>query len=60
MYLSMYVPMHALYFSNVLHIYVVAIVQEGPGTVIVHPAGQDVELLCGVAIPGAVNMDNSF
>ena len=46
--------MHALYFSNVLRIYVVAIAQEGPGTVIVHPAGQDVELLCGVAIPGAV------
>ena len=48
----MYVPMHAPYFSNVLHIYVVAIAQEGPGTVIVHPAGQDVELLCSVAIPG--------
>ena len=28
--------------------------QEGPGTVIVHPAGQDVELLCSVAIPGTV------
>ena len=26
--------------------------QEGPGIVIVHPAGQDVELLCSVAIPG--------
>ena len=56
----MYIPMHALCFSNVLHMYVVAIAQEGPGTVIVHPAGQDVELLCDVAIPGAVNMDNSF
>ena len=28
--------------------------QEGPGTVIVHPAGQDIELLCSVAIPGRV------
>ena len=28
--------------------------QEGPGIVIVHPAGQDVELLCSVAIPGRV------
>ena len=28
--------------------------QEGPGTVIVHPAGQDVELLCSVAMPGRV------
>ena len=28
--------------------------QEGPGIVIVHPAGQDVELLCDVAIPGTV------
>ena len=26
--------------------------QEGPGTVIVRPAGQDVELLCSVATPG--------
>ena len=26
--------------------------QEGPGTVIVRPAGQDVELLCSVSIPG--------
>ena len=25
---------------------------KGPGTVIVQPAGQDVELLCSVAIPG--------
>ena len=49
----MYVSMHALYFTYVLHIYVVAIAQEGPGIVIVHPAGQDVELPCSVAIPGA-------
>ena len=28
--------------------------QEGPGTVIVHPAGQDVEQLCSLAIPGRV------
>ena len=28
--------------------------QEDLGTVIVYPAGQDVELLCGVAIPGTV------
>ena len=28
--------------------------QEGPGIVIVHPAGQDVELLCCVAIPETV------
>ena len=28
--------------------------QEGPGIVIVRPAGQDVELLCSVAKPGAV------
>ena len=34
----------------------VVIAQEakGPGIVIVHPAGQDVELLCSVATPGAV------
>ena len=34
----------------------VVIAQEakGPGTVVVHPAGPDVELLCSVAIPGAV------
>ena len=30
--------------------------QEGPGTVILHPAGQDVELLCGVAIPGTMQV----
>ena len=28
--------------------------QEGPGIVIVRPAGQDVELLCSVAKPGTV------
>ena len=28
--------------------------QEGPGIVIVRPAGQDVELLCSVAQPGTV------
>ena len=27
---------------------------KGPGTVIVQPAGQDVELLCSVTIPGTV------
>ena len=57
MYLCMYVQyvcMHKLHFCNILHI-IIGITQEakGPGAVIVHPAGQDVELLCNVSIPGA-------
>ena len=31
-----------------MFIYFTVTAQEGPGTVIVHPAGQDVELLCTV------------
>ena len=34
--------------------------QEGPGTVIVHPAGQDVELLCSVAMPGTAQAGISW
>ena len=33
---------------------------KGPGTVIAYPAGQDVELLCSVAIPGTAQTGISW
>ena len=48
-----YVYTYVLIFTYV-PMYIIVNAQEGPGTVIVHPAGQDVELLCSVAIPGTI------
>ena len=49
--------MNCYIFNICVHTYIYVVISQeakGPGTVIVHPAGPDVELLCSVSTPGFV------